>query len=178
MEPSILGPPRPLPLGERGCLSWRHRRLRGAADIPERSGTAAALLGLGVNVYSPAALNPSRAGRERRCPGARAEEHRACLERRAQHKGTLPTARSATHLTDTEPRVQGSSIGQPGREGPVEEAGVARVPPRTGRATASCRATAAVPRGTHWAAVPPACSLGTSLKDLLTRGYMSVGTGQ
>lgn len=34
--------------------------------------------------------------------------------------------RSATHLTDTEPRVQGSSIGQPGREGPVEEPKVAQ----------------------------------------------------
>lgn len=27
-------------------------------------------------------------------PGARAEAHRACLERRMQHKGTLPIARS------------------------------------------------------------------------------------
>lgn len=47
-----LGTTAALPLGERGCLSWRHRRLRGAVDIPERSGTAVALLGSGVNVYT------------------------------------------------------------------------------------------------------------------------------
>ena len=52
MEPSILGPSRPPPLRERGCLGWQHGRLRGATDIPERSGAAAAFLGSGVNVYT------------------------------------------------------------------------------------------------------------------------------
>lgn len=61
-------------------------------------------------------------------PGARAEEQRACLARRTQHKGTLPTTRSTT---------------QPDRRGAAWAAGLWRVAPRG-------PAEEAEPRGATW----------------------------
>ena len=60
-------------------------------------------------------------------PGARAEEHRACLERRTQHKGTLPTTRSTTQPDRRGAAWEHSSTGQLGcggltPRGPAEEA--------------------------------------------------------
>lgn len=82
--------------------------------------------------------------------------------------------------------MQGSSIGQPSRKGPAEEAEVAQGATWNRESDSvsqghSCSALGpwedSGPQGIHWAAVPPACSLGTSLKDLLTREDVFVGTG-